>query len=124
MLRKGRMVGGLAFSKVNVKKSYYSFSRTGKEKKECYYAETIEFLSGVGSLYTEFTDQRASRQISLLNGQSYASSCLQDYHPEIGYLLYDGQKEDLDISDSIKISQEEFERIWAQAVGNGDKVDK
>ena len=34
MLRKGRMVGGLAFSKVNVKKSYYSFSRTGKEIKE------------------------------------------------------------------------------------------
>ena len=93
-------------------------------KKECYYAETIEFLSGVGSLYTEFTDQRASRQISLLNGQSYASSCLQGYHPEIGYLLYDGQKEDLDISDSIRISQEEFERIWAQAVDNGDKVDK
>lgn len=38
-------------------------------KKECYYAETIEFLSGVGSLYTEFTDQRASRQISFLNGR-------------------------------------------------------
>ena len=93
-------------------------------KKECYYAETIEFMSGVGSLYTEFTDQRASRQISLLNGRSYASSCLQDYDPEIGYLLYDGRKEDLDLSDSIKISQEEFERIWAQTVDNGEKVDK
>lgn len=93
-------------------------------KKECYYAETIEFISGVGSLYTEFTDQRASRQVSLLNGRSYASSSLQDYDPDVGYLLYDGRKDDLDLSDSTKISQEEFESVWVKAIDNFDKVDK
>ena len=31
---------------------------------------------------------------------------------------YYGNNE-LDLSDSIKISQEEFERIWAQAVASG-----
>lgn len=78
-----------------------------------------EFMSGLGGIYTEFTGQRATRQINVLNGHSYASSCLQDYVPEVGFLLYDGRKDELDLSDSIKISQEEFERIWAQAVASG-----
>lgn len=87
-------------------------------EKEYYYGNS-EFMSGLGVIYTEFTGQRASRQINVLNGHSYASSCLQDYVPEVGFLLYDGRKDELDLSDSIKISQEEFERIWAQAVPSG-----
>ena len=87
-------------------------------EKEYYYGNS-EFMSGLGVIYTEFTGQRASRQINVLNGYSYASSCLQDYVPEVGFLLYDGRKDELDLSDSIKISQEEFERIWAQAVASG-----
>ena len=89
------------------------------EKEYYYYYGNSEFMSGLGVIYTEFTGQRASRQINVLNGHSYASSCLQDYVPEVGFLLYDGRKDELDLSDSIKISQEEFERIWAQAVANG-----
>jgi len=88
-------------------------------EKEYYYYDNSEFMSGLGVIYTEFTGQRASRQINVLNGYSYASSCLQDYVPEVGFLLYDGRKDELDLSDSIKISQEEFERIWAQAVASG-----
>ena len=88
-------------------------------EKEYYYYGNSEFMSGLGVIYTEFTGQRASRQINVLNGHSYASSSLQDYVPEVGFLLYDGRKDELDLSDSIKISQEEFERIWAQAVASG-----
>jgi len=78
-------------------------------EKEYYYYGNSEFKSGLGVIYTEFTGQRASRQINVLNGHSYASSCLQDYVPEVGF----------DLSDSIRISQEEFERIWTQAVASG-----
>ena len=89
-------------------------------EKEYYYYGNSEFMSGLGVIYTEFTGQRASRQINVLNGHSYASSCLQDYVTRSRfYVLYDGRKDELDLSDSIKISQEEFERIWAQAVASG-----
>lgn len=74
-------------------------------EKEYYYYGNSEFMTGLGVIYTEFTGQRASRQINVLNGHSYASSCLQDYVPEVGFLLYDGRKDELDLSDSIKISQ-------------------
>ena len=59
-------------------------------EKEYYYYGNSEFMTGLGVIYTEFTGQRASRQINVLNGHSYASSCLQDYVPEVGFLLYDG----------------------------------
>ena len=72
-------------------------------EKEYYYYGNSEFMTGLGVIYTEFTGQRASRQINVLNGHSYASSCLQDYVPEVGFLLYDGRKDELDLSDSIKI---------------------
>ena len=42
-------------------------------EKEYYYYGNSEFMSGLGVIYTEFTGQRASRQINVLNGPSYFS---------------------------------------------------
>ena len=91
------------------------------KERQYYYAENMEFLTGLGIIYTEFIGQIATRQINLVNGIYYSSSSLQDYHPDVGYLLYDGLKDDLDLSHSIRITENEFETIWSNTVLRQDK---
>lgn len=91
------------------------------KEKQYYRAENSEFLAGLGTIYTEFIGQIATRQISVINDVYYSSSSLQDYHPDIGYLLYDGIKDDLDFSFSTEITEKEFETIWSQTISAQDK---
>lgn len=94
------------------------------KESQYYHAEDCEFLTGVGAIYTEFTGQAATRQISLLDGTHYASSSLQDYDPAIGYILYDGLKDDLDLSLSREITKKEFEAVWSKAVAEENEGEK
>ncbi|VWB62376.1 macro domain-containing protein [Burkholderia lata] len=87
-------------------------------KKEYFHSKT-EFPCGSGEVSTEFIDGVATRQISLPdNGMAYTSSSVQDWNPDIGFLLFDGMKVELDISPSDEIKKEDFERAWEAAIGN------
>ena len=70
------------------------------EKEYYYYYGNSEFMSGLGVIYTEFTGQRESRQINVLNGHSYASSCLQDYNGNL-YIGTDNGLYRLSLDNSI-----------------------
>lgn len=39
-----------------------------------------------------------------------------DKNEQVGFLLYDGKKSDLDLSDSEEISNEEFESVWMDSL--------
>ena len=77
-----------------------------------YYKSNAEFTSGEGILYTEFMGEIATRQISVLDSLYYPSASLSDENDKIGFLLYDGKKSELELSDSQIISKEEFEAVW------------
>src|ERR1041384_1781951 len=82
-----------------------------KTNKE-YFKAITEFANSQGSILTEFDGEIATRQISIVAEKIFVSSCIQDWNEEIGYLLYDGNKSELDLSESIIISEEEFEAQW------------
>ncbi|MCA8025114.1 hypothetical protein [Burkholderia cepacia] len=85
-------------------------------KKEYFHSKT-EFPCGYGEILTEFVDGVATRQISLLdNGVAYASSSTQDWNSDIGFLLFDGMRSELDISLKDEITQVDFERAWSSAM--------
>ena len=87
-------------------------------KKEYFHSKT-EFPCGSGEIFTEFIDGVATRQISHpANGIAYASSSTQDWNPDIGFLLFDGARSELNISLEDEINQEDFERAWNAATGN------
>ncbi|WP_143331076.1 hypothetical protein [Burkholderia aenigmatica] len=87
-------------------------------KKE-YFCSRTEFLCGFGEIFTEFVDGVATRQISRPdNGPVYASSSRHDWNPDIGFLLFDGMKDELEIMPHDEIKEEDFERAWNAAVGN------
>lgn len=81
-----------------------------------YLKDEVEFLSGLGVVYTEFIGEIAVRQVNILAGEYFASSSLHDRSDSIGYLLYDGKKNELDISSAIEIGGEEFEEQWSIAL--------
>lgn len=81
-----------------------------------YFKGSVEFLSGEGVVLTEFIGEVATRQINILDGERFSSSSLYDKNDKIGYLLYDGKKSDLDLSDSVEIRSEDFEREWLLAL--------
>lgn len=81
------------------------------EEKTYYLADT-EFTSGEGTVYTEFLGEIAIRQVSIINGVSYSSSSVQDWNENVGYLLYDGKKSELDLTHSECITKEQFESVW------------
>lgn len=81
-----------------------------------YFKDEVEFLSGIGVVYTEFIGEVATRQINILAGEYFASSSLHDRNEKIGYFLYDGKKSDLDLSNAIKIKSDEFEKEWLSAL--------
>lgn len=89
------------------------------DKKSYYRAET-EFASGEGIVYSEFMGEIATRQINIVDGVYYSSSTLQEWNDAVGYLLYDGKKSDLDLSDSVLISEAEFEAEWAKSITESD----
>ncbi len=81
-----------------------------------YKCDNIEFLKGYGQLYTEFDDGVATRQINIINNDIYSSSSLHDWNEDVGSLLYDGHIESLDLSDSVPITQLEFENKWQEGI--------
>ncbi|WP_241957266.1 hypothetical protein [Escherichia sp. MOD1-EC7003] len=84
--------------------------------KKYFYSNDSEFISGIGEVYSEFFGDVAIRQVNILNGAYYPSSSVKDWRDAIGYLLYHGKMEDLDLSTSKEISKERFDKIWDIAV--------
>ena len=74
-------------------------------------------------VYTEFIGQIATRQITSSNNQLYSSSDLKDWNINVGYLLYDGLLNDLDLTETKEITQNLFEKVWSKAVSDED-IDK
>lgn len=81
-----------------------------------YKCDNIEFLKGYGQLYTEFDDGVATRQINIISNDMYSSSSLHDWNEDIGFLLYDGHIDNLDLSDSIPITRLDFENKWQEGI--------
>ncbi|MBU5922711.1 macro domain-containing protein [Enterobacter sichuanensis] len=77
-----------------------------------YYKGNVDFIAGEGIILNEFIGEVATRQINIIDGDCYASSSLLDKNEKVGFLLYDGKKSDLDLSDTEEISNEEFETFW------------
>lgn len=48
---------------------------------------------------------------------------LEDYHSDVGYLLYDGLKDDLDLSSSRSMTKDEFDSLWSVSVSRQEKED-
>lgn len=87
-------------------------------KKEYFHSRT-EFPCGSGEIFTEFVDGVATRQISHPdNGRAYASSSIRDWIPDVGFLLFDGMRDELDISINDEIKEEDFEIAWNAVIGN------
>ncbi|MGF6368072.1 hypothetical protein OKW40_000822 [Paraburkholderia sp. RAU6.4a] len=87
-------------------------------KKE-YFRSKTEFPCGPGEISTEFIDGVATRQISHPDGGvAYTSSSIQDWNRNIGYLLFDGARDELDIPTHDQIEQDDFELAWKAAVNN------
>jgi len=79
-----------------------------------YWKGPSESMIGEGFVWIEFQeDGSASRQVDKY-GDKWLSSIV-DYHEGIGPSLFDGNIDDLDLSESEKISKEEFEVVWAKA---------
>ena len=81
--------------------------------KTYYYEENCEFAEGLGTIYTEFIGQVATRQISIIGSKAYLSSLAQDFY-EKDFLLYDGDKDELDLSGAQEISEEVFDQAWLE----------
>ncbi|WP_071774981.1 macro domain-containing protein [Burkholderia ubonensis] len=87
-------------------------------KKE-YFRSKSEFPCGPGVVSIEFIDGVATRQVSQPEGGvAYSSSSIQDWSPDIGFLLFDGMRDELDIPPEDKIEQNDFERDWRIARNN------
>jgi len=81
-----------------------------------YKCNNIDFAKGNGQLFTEFENGVATRQINIINNDMYISSSLNDWNENIGFLLYDGHIDSLDLSDSEPITRVEFESKWKEAL--------
>ncbi len=89
-------------------------------EEKTYYRANTDFTSGEGVIYTEFLGNIAVRQVSVVDDIYHSSSCIQDWDKKVGYLLYDGKKDELDLSDSEKITGEKFELVWKKSVSESD----
>ncbi|WP_145393847.1 macro domain-containing protein [Pantoea sp. SJZ147] len=87
-----------------------------------YYRADSEFIKGEGVVYTEFIGEIATRQISILDGSYYSSSSVTDWDQDVGYLLYDGKKSELDLSESETITEEIFEEQWRKGFIDQDEM--
>ena len=81
-----------------------------------YKCNNVDFAKGNGHLFTEFENGIATRQINIINNDMYISSSLNDWNENIGFLLYDGHIDSLDLSDSVPITRVEFESKWKEAL--------
>ncbi|WP_042474026.1 macro domain-containing protein [Bacillus ndiopicus] len=81
-----------------------------------YKCDDVDFAQGNGQLFTEFENGFATRQINIINNDMYISSSLKDWNENIGFLLYDGHIDSLDLSDSTPITSVEFESKWKEAI--------
>ncbi|MGE7954904.1 macro domain-containing protein [Lysinibacillus xylanilyticus] len=81
-----------------------------------YKCNNVDFAKGNGQLFTEFENGVATRQINIINNDMYISSSLKDWNENIGFLLYDGHVDSLDLSDSVPITRVEFESKWKKAI--------
>ncbi|TMP26889.1 hypothetical protein CWB99_17480 [Pseudoalteromonas rubra] len=78
-----------------------------------YFKGPTESTLGEGIVYTEFDGEVAARQVENFGGKWYSSR--HEYHDEIGPGLYDGKLSDLDLSDSVEISSDDFELVWQES---------
>ncbi|MDO5106082.1 macro domain-containing protein [Capnocytophaga sp.] len=81
-----------------------------------YLSAEVECLKGLALTYSEFINNVCTRQINSINDNYYASSNLQDWNEDIGYLLYDGTLEDLDLSETKYITKDDFESMWKKSI--------
>lgn len=79
-----------------------------------YTRHASESALGEGTQWTEFGDDGwAIRQVETYAGRWFSSAIEHD--PEIGGTLCDQPLSSLDLSESVDVTQDEFERVWAQA---------
>lgn len=76
----------------------------------------VECLTGIAQTYSEFINQTCTRQVTIIGNTYYASSNLKDWNEDVGYLLYDGDIDDLDLTETDFITVDEFELIWQRAI--------
>ena len=89
-------------------------------EKEYYYYGNSEFMTGLGVIYTEFTGQRASRQINVLNGHSYCFLLPTGFmFQKQGFYSMMVEKMSQIYQTPSRLVKRKFERIWAQAVASG-----
>ena len=81
-----------------------------------YKSSHSDFAAGGGHVLTEFIDGIATRQINIAGKTCFISSSLIDWNEKIGFLLYDGNVDELDLSDSVPINSSEFENKWKEAL--------
>ncbi len=72
-----------------------------------------ESMLGEGVVYFEFEGEFATRQVKNFGGKWFSSR--DEYHDDIGPGLYDGKLSDLDLSDSVEISSDDFELVWQES---------
>lgn len=89
-----------------------------------YYKGNVDFIAGEGIILNEFIGEVATRQINIIDGDYYASSSLLDKNDKVGFLLYDGKKSDLNLSDAEEISNEEFETFWLTSTSSLQEKNK
>jgi len=88
------------------------------EIDKSYYRSKCELPQGEGTVITEFYGEVATRQITIFNGIMYSSSSLEDWDENVGYLLYDGKKNELDLQESEVIDEMQFEYEWDKTISD------
>jgi hypothetical protein len=79
-----------------------------------YWVGPSETLIGEGTIWTEFAeDGSAVRQVEKYVQSWYSSR--EEYYENKGPGLYDGNIKDLDLSESKKITKEQFETVWQES---------
>jgi len=81
--------------------------------KKIYIKGPVESMRGEGTIYTEFNGEAAIRQVENYSGKWFSSR--YEYDDNLGPGLYDGKLSDLDLSDSVEISSDDFEQVWKES---------
>lgn len=78
-----------------------------------YYKREAESALGLGTVYIEFNDEVATRQVAVYGNRWFNSSI--PYHQEIGPSLCDQPFSVTGLGPEHEVSSKEFERIWAES---------
>lgn len=72
-------------------------------------------LDEFSSVYDEVIDNLLTRRVTVIQGKSYKTTRQSPEHAIWGELHYFGYFDELDLSHTETISQDEFEAMWQQA---------